>query len=257
MDRLRLGRLDIAMAGGGGAAASPFLPTDAAGLLCWHDFSVIGNIFQDAAKTTPVTADGDDIGAVVDRSGNSRDAVQATAGNKPHYKVNIQNGLSMALSTVDSVLNTASIAHGIGTGDFLWVGVVRRTVQSSTADYAICTNGVYDPALFTRYSTDKASYYWGGYQNFTTVFSDNTTYLVEFRRVSGKIYLTINGVDDATVIDNTTSFANAVFTLMNETSGGGGGLVGYMGEWLFYKGYPAASIAAIRAYLNGKWKVFP
>jgi hypothetical protein len=37
--------------------------------------------------------DGDALGTWTDFSGNARDATQATAGNKPTYKVNIRNGL--------------------------------------------------------------------------------------------------------------------------------------------------------------------
>ncbi|PIE10063.1 MAG: hypothetical protein CSA72_10645, partial [Rhodobacterales bacterium] len=36
----------------------------------WYDPSDLSTLFQDAAMTIPVTADGDPVGAVQDRSGN-------------------------------------------------------------------------------------------------------------------------------------------------------------------------------------------
>lgn len=63
----------------------------------WYDFSDLSTLFQDNAGATPVTADGDPIGMVQDKSGNARHAVQATGANKPEYDTNVQNGRSGAL----------------------------------------------------------------------------------------------------------------------------------------------------------------
>ena len=72
-----------------------FSPLDISGLQLWLDFSDETKLYTDSAKTTPVTSDGDVIGAIEDKSGNSNDAVQATTANKPLYKTGIQNGLSI------------------------------------------------------------------------------------------------------------------------------------------------------------------
>lgn len=52
----------------------------------WYDPSDITSLFQDNAGTTPVTADGDPVGLMLDLSGNGFHASQATAGNRPVYK---------------------------------------------------------------------------------------------------------------------------------------------------------------------------
>lgn len=75
--------------------SSTFNPHDIAGLRDW-DFSDVSSLFQDSAKTTPVTADGQVIGAANDLSSNGDDVLQPTAARKPLYKVNIKNGLSVA-----------------------------------------------------------------------------------------------------------------------------------------------------------------
>ena len=51
----------------------------------WWDFSAI-----------PGLADDDPIGTCLDQSGNGYDLTQATGANKPTFKTNIQNGLSVA-----------------------------------------------------------------------------------------------------------------------------------------------------------------
>lgn len=52
----------------------------------WWDLSDISTLWQDSARTTPVTADSDPLGCVDDKSGNGNHLLQATAGNRPLYK---------------------------------------------------------------------------------------------------------------------------------------------------------------------------
>src|SRR5690554_6216110 len=43
-------------------------------------------LFQDAAGTTPVTADGDPVGLMLDLSGNGNHATQETSARRPIYR---------------------------------------------------------------------------------------------------------------------------------------------------------------------------
>jgi len=45
-------------------------------------------LYQDSVKTTPVTASGDPVGAVVLTDGTVGEFIQATAGNRPIYRSN-------------------------------------------------------------------------------------------------------------------------------------------------------------------------
>lgn len=69
------------LTGGGG-----FDPSTITGLTMWQDVSDLDTLFQDSGKTTPVTADGQVVGAWADKSGNGNDATQSNALNRPDYK---------------------------------------------------------------------------------------------------------------------------------------------------------------------------
>lgn len=73
------------------AAIDPWVPGDyftGAVAGAYYDVSVIGSLWQDSARTTPVTASGDPVGAIDDLSGNGNHLTQSTAGNRPTYRTN-------------------------------------------------------------------------------------------------------------------------------------------------------------------------
>lgn len=52
----------------------------------WYDPSDLSTLFQDAAGTTPVTADGDPVGLMLDKSGNANHATQSVSASRPTYR---------------------------------------------------------------------------------------------------------------------------------------------------------------------------
>jgi hypothetical protein len=65
---------------------SAWSPTDIAGVKIVYEADDVSELFQDSARTTPVTADGDPVGACDDLSGNGLNGLQVTSANKPTYK---------------------------------------------------------------------------------------------------------------------------------------------------------------------------
>lgn len=52
----------------------------------WYDPSDLSTLFQDSAGTTPVTADGQPVGKMLDKSGNNFHMTQATSSKRPTFK---------------------------------------------------------------------------------------------------------------------------------------------------------------------------
>jgi hypothetical protein len=72
------------------------LPTAIASLVGWYDFADPTVLFTNTAGTAPIANDGDLIARINDKSGAGHNATQITSANRPTYKVNIQNSLSIA-----------------------------------------------------------------------------------------------------------------------------------------------------------------
>ena len=74
----------------------------------WYDPSDIDTLFQDSAGTTPVTASGQPVGLMFDKSGNGNHATQATAAKRPIYTEG--SGLAwLAFDGVDDAMATGAI----------------------------------------------------------------------------------------------------------------------------------------------------
>lgn len=76
----------------------------------WFDPSDITTLFQDSAGTTPVTASGQPVGKILDKSGRGLHATQATAGSRPTYQVDAISGKAyLSFDGVDDGLVTAAV----------------------------------------------------------------------------------------------------------------------------------------------------
>jgi hypothetical protein len=88
----------------------------------WYDPSDLSTMFQDSAGTTPVTADGQPVGKILDKSGNGNHATQATSAARPLYKTDgtyhwlqfdgVDDGLASSSINLSSV-NLATVFSGL------------------------------------------------------------------------------------------------------------------------------------------------
>jgi len=101
----------------------------------WYDPSDLSTLFQDAAGTTPVTADGDPVGLMLDRSGNGNHASQSVAASRPIYRT---DGTLrwLQFDGVDDWLSTDVISAGSPVTAQITAGVrPTRTVDQILVEY--------------------------------------------------------------------------------------------------------------------------
>lgn len=70
----------------------------------WYDPSDLTTLFQDAAGTTPVTAAGQPVGRMLDKSGNGHHVLQSTGSLKPALKIDASGRYYLEFDGVDDVL---------------------------------------------------------------------------------------------------------------------------------------------------------
>lgn len=75
----------------------------------WYDPSDFATMFQDAAGTTPVTAVGQPVGKINDKSGRGNHATQATAAARPVLRQDGNGKYYLEYDGVDDNLSTAAI----------------------------------------------------------------------------------------------------------------------------------------------------
>ena len=108
------------------ATFSPLSLFAASEVGAWYDPSDISTMFQDSAGTTPVTADGQPVGKILDKSGRGNHATQATAASRPLYKTDGTYHW-LQFDGVDDSLSTAAINFMATDKMSQFYGVKRNT----------------------------------------------------------------------------------------------------------------------------------
>ena len=243
----------------GAPAARAFTPASISGLTAWYDFSDVSTLFTDSARTTAVTADGDAIGGVTDKSGNAAHLSASTTA-RPTYKTAIQNSKSIARfngsanklnGTIPTLANSA-----------FSIFLVRKSSYDS-GTRVVLTVGVDDVSYkhlhIKQSASGSESFDLYSYAAGATGLALNTFALYRFSQNSSKsLYYHRNGTQ---VTSNT---ANAsFFTGTTDFRIGSYGpfdiqwFLGDIGEVLIYTGeLSAGNVSSIETYLNARWSLF-
>lgn len=97
----------------------------------WYDPSDFSTLFQDAAGTIPVTAAGQPVGMMRDKSGRGNHATQATPTSRPTLQT-AGGKWFLAFDGVDDWLSTAAINFSATDKMTAWIGI-RKLVDAATA----------------------------------------------------------------------------------------------------------------------------
>ena len=225
---------------------SEFLPTNIAGLQLWFDGSDITRLFQDSAKTTPVTSDGDVIGAVEDKSGNGNDATQAITASKPLYKTAIKNGLSVV--RLDGVDDFLSVTLTMNSFSVFCVNVLN-TANLYVFGFSVGNR-------FLRFADNDTQIIFDGVATGISAVMDikDTNWMInEFFRTLGS---------NPTHYQNGKNYANAgnaVASFVVNAIGQNGAVESGadIGEILYYDTLLSSTDRQdVEAYLNDKWSIY-
>jgi hypothetical protein len=235
-------------------ATGVFNPLTITGLHLWYDFSDITTLFQDAAMTTPVTANGQAILGVTDKSGSGKHLTEATNG--PAYTVNIQNGQSVArFDGTNDVLKNASITASAT--QTLFSVLVKRTAPGATGSSAIVMTGTY-PA-FT--DSDDSATDWVYFRNaalgnvaITGATATSWGILTHAYASAASLEIFYNGTSAVTLDPHDAVTTATLFQLGFDT---GVPANVDIGECLLYTGaaLSAANRLAVERYLGSKWGI--
>lgn len=150
-----------------GESRAPFARNPIAALFptgvngAWYDPSDFSTLFQDAAGTTPVTAVGQPVGRILDKSGRGNHAFNPS-GNSANFPVLQQDGTGryyLAFNGVNQWLQTNSIDFSYGDNVFVSAGVRKLSDASNALICELSTDSnANNGAFYLAASVGSASY---------------------------------------------------------------------------------------------------
>lgn len=93
----------------------------------WYDPSDMSTMFQDPAGTTPVTAVGQAVGRILDKSGRGNHATQTTNTKRPVLQQDANGKYYLLFDGIDDALQTASINFTGSDAVTIWAGIRQLT----------------------------------------------------------------------------------------------------------------------------------
>lgn len=117
----------------------------------WLDPSDLSTLYQDAAGTTPVTAVGQPVGKILDKSGRGNHATQSTAGNRPTLQQDSSGRYYLSFNGTSSSLATAAIDFTGTNKVTIWAGV-RKASDATAAALVELTTGASNTGMFAIYA---------------------------------------------------------------------------------------------------------
>ncbi len=195
----------------------------------WWDPSDLSTLWQDSARTTPVTADGDPVGCIDDKSGNGRSLVQATSGKRPLYKT--AGGLHwLELDGTDDQRTSASAWSTVITPSTYEACVAGRfnAITTNNTNFYGNVSLFADPSGYIGIAIGRntaggliGAGNWDGSNDFlTTAYAAGDDFVWSQRHVSGTLYGALDGGADVSLASGNQSNVTTAIRLGQSVSGG-------------------------------------
>ena len=234
--------------GGGAVALSPV-----SGMAIWYDANDAGTFTYSSSNI---------ISQWADKSGNARNATQATTASQPTRETNVINGLPIVrFDGSNDSLGFTNILNADTSFTLFWV-LRPRNVSSGTYQPSFSSEtspDADDGALhYINPSSQGASYpfqtkSWQSYDN-TNTYVANTSYLMEFIADGSVFKVFRNGTQESTNKNVGSAPAYAQTNIAKQNNPGGRFAAFDFGEILIYTtALSAGDVTTNRNYLNAKW----
>jgi hypothetical protein len=237
-----------------------FNPSRIAGLDLWLDAADGDTLFDATSGGNLVATDGSSVARWEDRSGNSRNASQATSANRPILKTAVQNGRNgIRFDGSNDFMATASFAHSVPLTLFLVCKRLSNTGSQSDFNRIIehgSNNGV---AIITRTSGNIEYQYATSAAANSSVNPTTDTKVYELFVDSSAPRNVTFRVNNANQTSTTRSGTPATPTAFNLAQFGGGSYNANVEIYeLCYYNIKISDTDRdnVRNYLNSKWGVY-
>jgi ribosomal protein S11 len=118
----------------------------------WLDPSDFSTLFQDAAGTTPVTAVGQPVGKILDKSGRGNHATQSTGASRPTLQQDSNGLYYLSFDGTDDGMATPSI-NFTGTDKMtVWAGVRKLSDAAAAAFVELSANANTNSGAFVLFT---------------------------------------------------------------------------------------------------------
>lgn len=180
----------------------------------WYDPSDLTTLFQDTLAATPVTADGDPVGRINDKSGNGNHLIQGTAGSRPLYKT--AGGLHwLQFDGTDDFLRSNFTVTTTGA----WTAVAGAYMNNTTGLQMIVDHWTIAQMLRVDSGTLQA-HDAGSTNDPSGTITATTAFVGSSTHTGTTIESFKNGVGNGSTASVTTGTGNAFLTLGDFASGG-------------------------------------
>lgn len=232
-----------------------------------YDFSIPGNLYQDTARTSLVTADGQSIASPTDTTGNGNHGTQSTAGRRPVWKANIQNGLGAALFDRSLHQHWLLPQSASPTSQMIVLAAVNPDAASATLRFIMGRSFSTDEIDITVNAAHKffcALNLSGGAKNVTsTNVADGAWHILEFYYDGASLTIRIDGADvHSTAGSGTITYPNgndifAIGAQVLSVDTPASEYQGYIGEIRYIKDQliGASDLSTFRHQMGTKWGI--
>jgi len=229
------------------SASGAFLPSHLANLTLWLDGADLATMWQNLAKTTPVTAPGQDAQVWRDKSAAARDFVY---GNGPAtYQT---DGLDFVSDSYISVAMSNFITVSAGT---IFIAAKSRSNSTGATVYQrrglFCDSGGY-LGLFSGNSNTIEAYNYDGSEDIgSAAITLGNRYIVSWLHGSGNMVLNVGGSDVTVASGNTGALTGLLILGRGTTTQYFDGVISEI--VIYSRSLSGAEMTQIRSYLTTKW----